>query len=94
MIHISEEKKGLEGIKFLVKKAKPKARAEYTYHATKLAKRYASSITKMIEETKQTNETEIIILEDPEVANKLINQSIEKGFESPGKYLEYLADQG
>ena len=73
----------LVAINFLEKKAKPKARAEYTYHATKLAKRYANSITKMIQETKLAKEKEMLLIDDPELVNEVITEAVKQGYDSP-----------
>ncbi|MHA1408646.1 MAG: hypothetical protein ACTSSG_14870 [Candidatus Heimdallarchaeaceae archaeon] len=83
----------LEAINFLVKKEKPKARAEYTYHATKLAKKYASSIKKMIEETKEAKDTESILLDDPELIDEILDLSIKEGYESPQDFIRSAIKQ-
>ena len=73
----------LDEIKFIEKKAKPKARAEYTYHATAIAKKYAKAIGKMIAETKGPAKEDLLILDDPELINEVITEAVKQGYDSP-----------
>ena len=73
----------LEEIKFIEKKAKPKARAEYTYHATDIAKKYAKSIEKMIAETEGLDKEDFLLIDDPELVNEVITKAVEQGYDSP-----------
>ncbi|MHA1401566.1 MAG: hypothetical protein ACTSQE_14545 [Candidatus Heimdallarchaeaceae archaeon] len=73
----------LEEIKFIEKKAKPKARAEYTYHATAIAKKYAKSIEKMIAETEGPDKEDFLLIDDPELINEVITKAVEQGYDSP-----------
>ncbi|MHA1397415.1 MAG: hypothetical protein ACTSSG_11345 [Candidatus Heimdallarchaeaceae archaeon] len=77
----------LEKTGFIEKKQKQKARDEYTYHATATAKKYAKAIKKMIEETKKAEDTERILIDDPKLANEILNLSIKEGYESPQDFI-------
>lgn len=83
----------LQDIGFIEKKEKQKARAEYTYHATATAKKYASSIKKMIEETKEAKELESFLVDDPELVREVIDRSIQEGYESPQDFIRYLVNE-
>ena len=80
---IRQRLEDLEEIKFIVKKEKPKARAEYTYHATDIAKKYAKAIGKMIAETKGSDKTDFLLIDDPELVNEVITESVKQGYDSP-----------
>jgi len=66
----------LVAVTFIEKKERPKARAEYTYHATELATKYALTITKMIEETKTADEIDFLILDDPKLVNEILTTAV------------------
>lgn len=73
----------LVAVAFIEKKERPKARAEYTYHATELAKKYACTIKNMIEETKAADEKDFLILDDPELVNEVLTTAVKQGYDSP-----------
>lgn len=77
----------LEKVSFIEKKDRSKARAEYTYHATKIAKKYALSIKNMLEETKEADEKDFLIIDDPELVNEVLEKSVEQGYDSPQDFL-------
>jgi DNA-binding HxlR family transcriptional regulator len=80
---IRQRLEDLEEINFLEKKAKPKARAEYTYHATAIAKRYAKAIGKMIAETSNSDKEDFLLIDDPELVNEVITEAVKQGYDSP-----------
>lgn len=90
---IRQRLEDLQDIGFIEKKEKQKARAEYTYHATAAAKKYASSIKKMIEETKEAKELESFLVDDPELVREVIDRSIQEGYESPQDFIRYLVNE-
>lgn len=90
---IRQRLEDLQDIGFIEKKEKQKARAEYTYHATASAKKYASSIKKMIEETKEAKELESFLVDDPELVREVIDRSIQEGYESPQDFIRYLVNE-
>lgn len=90
---IRQRLEDLQDIGFIEKKEKQKARAEYTYHATASAKKYASSIKKMIEETKEAKELESFLVDDPELVREVIDRSIQEGYESPQDFIKYLVNE-
>jgi len=90
---IRQRLEDLQDIGFIEKKEKQKARADYTYHATASAKKYASSIKKMIEETKEAKELESFLVDDPELVREVIDRSIQEGYESPQDFIRYLVNE-
>lgn len=84
---IRKRLENLVAIEFIEKKERPKARAEYTYHATEIAKKYALSVRNMLEETKSADKKDLLIIDDPELVNEVLEKSIEQGYDSPQDFL-------
>ncbi len=74
-------------VNFVERKLKIKSRNEYTYQVTALGKKYALSVRNMLEETKEADEKDLLIIDDPELINEVLEKSIEQGYDSPQDFL-------
>ncbi len=84
---IRERLNDLAKITFVEKKLKIKSRNEYTYHVTDLGKKYALAIQKMLKETKETNEIDFLIIDDPELVSEVVTKAVEQGYDSPQEFI-------